>query len=62
MYNWAGKPADYAVQYTYDNLGQLTVAENSLNSAWNIGVGNPISYDPNGNILDLRRGSTTKTY
>ncbi|RIK74499.1 hypothetical protein DCC62_15185 [candidate division KSB1 bacterium] len=58
MYNWAGKPADYAVQYTYDNLGQLTVAENDLNNAWNIGIGNPISYDPNGNILDLTRGST----
>ncbi|MCE7944060.1 MAG: hypothetical protein DYG95_20975, partial [Chlorobi bacterium CHB1] len=33
-----------------------------MNNAWDIGVSNPISYDPNGNILDLTRGSTTKTY
>jgi RHS repeat-associated protein len=61
-YNWAGKPADYAVQYTYDDVGQLTSADNNLNNAWDIGIGNTISYDANGNILDLRRGSTTKTY
>ena len=40
MYNWAGKPADYAVQYTYDNLGQLTSADNNLNNAWDMGIGN----------------------
>ncbi len=61
-YNWSGKPDNYAVEYTYDDLGQLTVAENNLNSAWNIGVGNPINYDANGNILDLMRGNTTKYY
>ncbi|MCL4709490.1 hypothetical protein KJ068_30440 [bacterium] len=59
MYNWAGKPTDYAVQYTYDNLGQLTSADNNLNNAWDIGIGNTISYDPNGNILDLTRNSPT---
>ncbi len=61
-YNWAGKPTDYAVQYTYDDVGQLTSADNNLNNAWDIGIGNTISYDANGNILDLRRGSNTKTY
>jgi YD repeat-containing protein len=61
-YNWAGKPADYAVQYTYDDVGQLTSADNNLNNAWDIGIGNTISYDPNGNILDLRRGSVTKNH
>ncbi len=61
-YNWAGKPADYAVQYTYDNLGQLTIADNNINNAWDIGVGNSTSYDANGNILDLTRGSNTRTY
>jgi len=61
-YNWSGKPADYAVQYTYDDVGQLTSADNNLNNAWDIGIGNTISYDANGNILDLRRGSTTKNY
>jgi RHS repeat-associated protein len=61
-FNWAGKPADYAVQYTYDDVGQLTSADNNLNNAWDIGIGNTISYDANGNILDLRRGSTTKNY
>jgi len=61
-YNWAGEPADYAVQYSYDNLGQLTIADNNLNNAWDIGVGNPTSFDANGNIVDLRRGTTTKTY
>lgn len=61
-YNWTGKPADYAVEYTYDNLGQLTIADNNLNNTWDIGVGNIISYDANGNILDLTRGSNTKTY
>ncbi|MGH7602186.1 MAG: 3-coathanger stack domain-containing protein, partial [bacterium] len=61
-YNWAGKPADYAVQYTYDNVGQLTSADNNLNNALDIGIGNTISYDANGNILDLTRGAATKTY
>ncbi len=61
-YNWAGKPADYAVQYTYDDVGQLTSADNNLNNAWDIGVANSISYDANGNILDLTRGSATKNY
>jgi len=61
-YNWAGKPADYAVQYTYDNLGQLTISDNNLNNAWDIGIGNTISYDANGNILDLTRGSLMKNY
>jgi hypothetical protein len=50
------------VQYTYDDLGQLTSADNNLNNAWDIGIGNTISYDANGNILDLRRGSVTKNY
>jgi len=61
-YNWTGKPDDYSVQYTYDDLGQLTVAENNLNTVWNIGVGNPINYDANGNILDLMRGGAAKYY
>ncbi len=61
-YNWSGKPNDYAVQYTYDDLGQLTSADNGLSNAWDIGIGNTISYDANGNILDLTRGSTTKNY
>jgi len=50
------------VQYTYDNLGQLTSADNNLNNAWDIGIGNTTTYDANGNILDLKRGSATKTY
>ncbi|MCI0556346.1 MAG: RHS repeat-associated core domain-containing protein, partial [Anaerolineae bacterium] len=62
VYNWAGKPVDYAVQYTYDNVGQLTSADNNLNNAWDIGIGNTISYNANGSFLDLTRGSTTKTY
>jgi len=61
-YNWSGKPDDYAVQYVYDDLGQLTSADNNLSNAWDIGIGNTISYDANGNILDLTRGSTTKNY
>ncbi len=50
------------MQYSYDNVGQLTSADNNLNNAWDIGIGNTISYDANGNILDLTRGSSTKTY
>ncbi len=61
-YNWVGEPTDYSVQYTYDNLGQLTSADNNSNNAWDIGIGNTITYDANANILDLTRGSTTKTY
>jgi RHS repeat-associated protein len=62
VYNWTGKPADYAVQYTYDDVGQLTSADNNLNNGWDIGIGNTISYDANGNMLDLTRGSNTRTY
>jgi RHS repeat-associated protein len=61
-YNWAGKPADYAVQYTYNDVGQLTSADHNLNNAWDIGIGNTITYDANGNIIDLTRGSATKNY
>ena len=61
-YNWTGKPDDYSVQYTYDDLGQLTSADNNLDNARDIGIGNTITYDANGNILDLTRGGSTKTY
>ncbi len=50
------------VQYTYNDVGQLNIADNNINNAWDIGVANSSSYDANGNILDLTRGSTTKNY
>ena len=44
-YNWTGKPLDYAVEYTYDDVGQLTIADNNINNTWDIEIGNTITYD-----------------
>jgi RHS repeat-associated protein len=62
-----GSPFDgysdsYHYAYGYDKLGQLKVAENSINSAWEIGTASPITYDANGNILSTQKGSVSKTY
>jgi len=54
------------VQYQYDNLNQLQVADHSLDSLDNfdigVGAGNESAYDANGNILQMTVGSATKTY
>jgi RHS repeat-associated protein len=58
---WTCPPAGYDYQFQYDPHSRLTAGINSLGDAWNItGTGSP--YDANGNILNLRRGVTAKTY
>ena len=43
-------------QFSYDPLGQILNAENPANSANNLGVKPPISYDANGNFTNLAVG------
>jgi|GEM_PF-3186627 len=49
---------DYA--YAYDTLGRLTVAQNSVNPLWNLGVTANLDYDPNGNLQRYTPGDATK--
>lgn len=48
-------PAAARVQYA----SQLVTACNDVNNAWNVGVGEPITFDPNSNVEHLRRGVPT---
>ena len=50
---------DYSVGYQYDKVGRLQVADNSRSGSWDLGVGsgNLITYDANGNITKLKRGT-----
>lgn len=48
--------------YQYDKLNRLLVADNSASSSYDVGVGNELSYDANGNLKDLKRGTVTKNY
>ncbi|MBY0293286.1 MAG: RHS repeat-associated core domain-containing protein [Alphaproteobacteria bacterium] len=57
----------YSYRYTYDCLGRLITAENKtneqVNSQWSIGLNNePITYDSNGNFLQLKKGDIQKDY
>ncbi len=48
--------------YQYDNLGQLQVAQNSRDAEASLGVGQPTTYDLNGNIETLKRGNASNQY
>ncbi|WP_380826934.1 RHS repeat-associated core domain-containing protein, partial [Serratia marcescens] len=52
----------FAYRYRYDPRGQLTVAEHSVNSAYSLGVGAPLTFDAGGNILRLQQGDTLFSY
>ena len=56
--------AGYAVQYQYNNLGWLEVADYSLYNGADLGVGigNEIKYDANGNFLSVQEGASAKIY
>lgn len=58
---WSGNNGDFNVLYKYDKLNRLLVADNTL-SGKDVGVGNEISYDANGNLKDLVRNSGTNNY
>ncbi|UII33638.1 DUF6443 domain-containing protein [Fulvivirga ulvae] len=59
---FGGASASYHYAYRYDKLGRLTVSDNSVNNNWDIGVGSATSYDPNGNILNIKKGNTQQNY
>jgi len=52
----------YAYQYRYSDPGRLVTARNDVNDAWSIGVGEPITFDPNGNVQHQRQGHNSATY
>jgi len=56
----ASRNHDY--KYQYDNLGQLQVAQNSRDPEASLGVGQPTTYDLNGNIETLKRGNASNQY
>ncbi len=43
----------------YDRLGRLKSAVSATNAAYHVGVSPALSYDPNGNVLTLQRGTTS---
>ncbi|MBX7152053.1 hypothetical protein K1X84_10460 [bacterium] len=53
---------NYNYTFKYDNLNQLQVADHSSNPNGDIGVGEEMRYDANGNITKMKVNSTTKTY
>jgi RHS repeat-associated protein len=59
---WKNPPQNYDYQYQYDQLGRLKVAQNSQDEKASLGVGQPTTYDINGNIQTLKQGDTTNQY
>jgi len=52
----------YNYRYDYDDLGRLKAAVNP-NPAWSFGdTADPLIYDPNGNVLELKEGADIKEY
>ncbi|MFM2480360.1 RHS repeat domain-containing protein [Celerinatantimonas sp. YJH-8] len=49
-------------RYQYDGSGQLLVAQHSRNPLYSLGTQTPLSFDANGNILDLQQGSQQQHY
>ncbi|MDJ0534482.1 MAG: polymorphic toxin-type HINT domain-containing protein [Xenococcaceae cyanobacterium MO_207.B15] len=54
---WENAPEAYNYRFEYDNIDQLKVAQNNQIESGNLGVGQPVTYDANGNFLDVKRGS-----
>ncbi|NEO83330.1 MAG: hypothetical protein F6J87_03565 [Spirulina sp. SIO3F2] len=59
---WENAPPSYGYQYQYDKLGRLEVAQNSQDEQASLGIGQPTTYDINGNIETLKRGDTSNQY
>jgi RHS repeat-associated protein len=57
-----GFTRQYAYHYRYSDPGRLVTARNDVNDAWSVGVGEPTTFDPNGNIERQRRGQATASY
>ncbi|MEM7256698.1 MAG: RHS repeat-associated core domain-containing protein, partial [Pseudomonadota bacterium] len=59
-----GAPESFTLQLSYDNLGQLLSASNSLGAKDSVGTApkNEIGYDVNQNILSIQGGSVEKQY
>ncbi|MBV6644303.1 MAG: hypothetical protein KI790_02580 [Cyclobacteriaceae bacterium] len=60
----APRPANHYYRFQYDKTGKLRVADHSANNNYDVGVGtgNEIAYDANGNLMKVKKGSTTKNY
>ncbi|RYC41718.1 hypothetical protein CTN06_08940 [Pectobacterium zantedeschiae] len=52
----------FTYRYQYDKRSQLIVAQHSTHSDYSLGVGHPLTFDPNGNILSLQQGTALRTY
>jgi RHS repeat-associated protein len=53
---------DYSWLIAYDQDGRLRVAQCTLAPEYSLGVGQPIGYDGNGNMLTLDDGGTVRTF
>ncbi|MCL5035150.1 MAG: DUF6443 domain-containing protein, partial [Bacteroidetes bacterium] len=56
VFYYSGGPSALGYKFQYDNFGRLAAADNSL-SSMDVGVGSPTTYDPNGNITTVQRGT-----
>jgi len=62
-YRRAGaSPVDYEFQYSYNSVGQIENAKNSVHSVWNLGVSASVAYDPNGNFTLAPQGGVARQY
>ncbi|MBN3236812.1 RHS repeat-associated core domain-containing protein [Pectobacterium versatile] len=52
----------FIYRYQYDQRSQLMVAQHSVHPEYSLGIGDPLAFDPNGNILSLKRGNALYTY
>lgn len=68
-YNYNGKIAELSDKkkwsglmingsFTYDNNGRIKRADFGAVNPWSLGLSTPVSYDQNGNILQMQRGTT----
>lgn len=57
-----GFTQQYAYQYRYSHPGRMVTARNDVNDAWSVGVGEPTTFDPNGNLQRQRQGQVSSTY
>ncbi len=56
-YGFSGAPAQQKYRYDYDDHGRLITANNGANNAWDLGVSNPTTFDLNGNIQSMQKGT-----
>lgn len=61
-YSFPSSPSAYSYSMQYDELGQLQVAASAPDTSWSLGVGNPLTFDHNGNILTVDRAGTLRSY